>query len=61
MNMAEYGSQRSEQSQNVNFKPMIRGLKMICLTGTKSKICFIYVTFKCKIKNGVKMDAKKCH
>ena len=27
MNMAEYGSRRSEQPQNVNFEPIIRGLK----------------------------------
>ena len=27
MNMAEYGSQRSEQPQNVNFEPTIRGLR----------------------------------
>ena len=27
MKMAEYGSQQSEQPQNVNFEPIIRGLK----------------------------------
>ena len=27
MNMIEYGSQRSEQPENVNFEPIIRGLK----------------------------------
>ena len=27
MNMAEYGSQRSDQPENVNFEPIIRGLK----------------------------------
>ena len=27
MNMAEYGSRRSEQPQNVDFEPFIRGLK----------------------------------
>ena len=27
MNIAEYGSQRSEQPQNVNFEPIIRGLE----------------------------------
>ena len=27
MNMAEYGSQRSDQPEKVNFEPIIRGLK----------------------------------
>ena len=27
MNMAEYGGQRSQQPANVNFEPIIRGLK----------------------------------
>ena len=27
MNMAEYGSRRSEQPQNVNFEPIIKGFK----------------------------------
>ena len=27
MNMAEYGSQRLQQPENVNFEPVIRGLK----------------------------------
>ena len=27
MNMAEYGSQRSEKPQNVNFEPIIKGFK----------------------------------
>ena len=27
MNMAEYGSQGSEQLQNVNFETIVRGLK----------------------------------
>ena len=27
MNMAEYGSRRSKQHKNVNFEPIIRGLK----------------------------------
>ena len=27
MNMAEYGSRRSQQPANVNFEPIIRGLK----------------------------------
>ena len=26
-NIAEYGSQRSDQPENVNFEPMMRGLK----------------------------------
>ena len=36
-NRAEYGSQRSDQPENVNFEPIIRGLeKEIFLTQTKS-------------------------
>ena len=27
LNRAEYGSQRSDQPRNVNFEPIIRGLK----------------------------------
>ena len=27
MNMAEYGSRQSKQHKNVNFEPIIRGLK----------------------------------
>ena len=27
MNVAEYGSRRSQQPANVNFEPIIRGLK----------------------------------
>ena len=27
LNRAEYGSQRSDQPENVNFEPIIRGLK----------------------------------
>ena len=27
LNMAEYGSQRPDQPENVNFEPIIRGLK----------------------------------
>ena len=27
MNMAEYGSRRSQQPENVNLEPIIRGLK----------------------------------
>ena len=27
MNMAKYGSRRSQQPENVNFEPIIRGLK----------------------------------
>ena len=29
MNMAEYGSQRSENPMNVNFEPIIRGLPFL--------------------------------
>ena len=32
---------------------------MIFLTGTKCKIRFIYIRFKCKIKNGVENEWKK--
>ena len=50
LNKAEYGSQRSHQPVNVNFEPIIRGLKMIFLTGTKCKTRFIYVRFNRKTK-----------
>ena len=49
LNMVEYGSQRLEQPQNVNFEPIIRGLKSDIL---KCKIRFIYVGFNCKRKKG---------
>ena len=45
--MAEYGSRRSEQSENVNFEPIIIGLKS---DETKCKIRFICVRFNCKRK-----------
>ena len=48
--MAEYGSQRTEQPENVNFEPIIRGLKSDILTWNKCKIHFLYVRFKCKRK-----------
>ena len=35
---------------NVNFEPIIRGLKSDILTDTKCKILFIYVGFNCKRK-----------
>ena len=41
MNMAEYGCRLSQQPANVNFKPIIRGLKSDIFTGTKCKIRFI--------------------
>ena len=56
MNMAEYGSQRSEQPENVNFEPIKRSLKIDILTETKCKICFIYVGVNCKRKKW----CKKC-
>ena len=31
MNMAEYGARQSEQPQNINFEPIIRGLKRASL------------------------------
>ena len=37
MSTAEYCSQRSEQPMNVNFEPIIRGLKNGFLNGTKCK------------------------
>ena len=46
----EYGSQRSEQPQNVNFETIIIGLKLV-LTGIKGKIRFKYSITKAK--NGV--------
>ena len=48
LNRPEYGSQRPDQPVNVNFKPIIRGLKSDNLTETKCKIRFIYVGFNCK-------------
>ena len=50
MSMAEYGSRRSQLPANVNFDPILRGLKVIFLTETKCKIRFIYVGFNCKRK-----------
>ena len=50
LNRPEYGSQRSDQPENVNFEPIISGLKVIFLTETKCKIRFIYVGFNCKRK-----------
>ena len=46
----KYGSRRSQQPDNVNFEPIIRGLKVIFLTETKCKIRIIYVRFNCKRK-----------
>ena len=43
MNMTECSSQQLEQPQNVNFEPIIRGLRMIFLCGAKCKIRFIHV------------------
>ena len=40
MNMAEYCSRRSQQSEN--FEPIIGGLKVIFFTETKCKIRFIW-------------------
>ena len=52
---------RSQQPEYVNFVKF-EDLKVIFLTETKCKICFIYVRFSCKKNNGVKkMDGKKCH
>ena len=33
MNMADYDSHRSKQPQNVNFEPIIRGLKIDIFDG----------------------------
>ena len=38
---AEHDSQRSEQPENDNFEPIIRGLKNDNLTGARCKIYFI--------------------
>ena len=43
MNIAKDGSQRSEQPENVNFEPNIRGLRMIFLCGAKCKIRYTYL------------------
>ena len=48
LNRAEYGSQRSDQPENVNFEPI--NLKVTFLTETKCKIRLIYVRLKCKRK-----------
>ena len=48
MNVAEYGSQRSDQPENVNFEPIIRGLKSDIFTETKCEIRFICEGFNCK-------------
>ena len=48
LNRAEYGSQQSDQPENVNFED----LKVIFLTEAKCKIRFIYVRFNCKRKKG---------
>ena len=53
--MAEYGSQRSEQPQNFNFEPIVRGLEIIFLTGTVKSVS----KFNCIRKNGVKKWMKK--
>ena len=56
MNMAEYGSWRSQLLGNVNFEPIIRGFKSDIFTETKCKIGFIYVCMiqLQKKKSGVK-------
>ena len=63
MNMANYGSRRrrrSQQPENVNFEPIIRGLKVIFLTETKCNICFIYVGFNRKRKKWGKKWMEIC-
>ena len=52
MNMAEYGSQRPQQLANVNFEPVIRGLKSDIFDWDQVKNPY-YVSFNCK-KRGVK-------
>ena len=52
MNMAKYGSRRSQQPENVNFEPIIRGLKSV-----KSVSCMQDSIAKEK-KWGKKMDQK---
>ena len=60
MNMAKYGSRRSQQAANANFEPIIRGLKVIFFTETTCKIHVIYVGFNCKRKNWGKNVWKLC-
>ena len=54
MNMAKYGSWRLQQPANVNFEPIIRGLKSDIFP-------FIYVRFNCKEKKDKKMSGNQCH
>ena len=49
MNMAEYGSQRWEQPENVNFESIIIGLKIDILLRPRVK-SVSYVRFNCKRK-----------
>ena len=61
LNRAEYGSQRSDLPKNVNFEPIIRGLKSDNFNWDqvwKMKIRFIYVRFNCKRKSEVKNGCK---
>ena len=51
----KYGSRRSQQPDNVNFEPIIRGLKVTFLTETKCKIRIILCKIQLqKKKSGVK-------
>ena len=50
MNMAKYGSRRSQQPKNISamLNQLEENLKVIFFTETKCKIRFIYVGFNCK-------------
>ena len=70
MNMAKYGSRRSQQPKNVSamLNQLEENLKVIFLTETKCKIRFIYIYiyigFNCKMKKGGKskrMSGNLCH
>ena len=57
MNMAEYGSWRPQQPANVNFEPIIRGLK----NDIFDRDCFIICKIQLqKKKSGVKNVWKLC-
>ena len=56
MNMAEYGSWRSQQPENVHFEPIIGELKSDIFTEAKCKIGFIYEKVSNLMFNAVTMS-----
>ena len=52
MAMAEYGSQRSDQPENVNFEPIIRGLKVIFFLGPSVNSISYMLDSIAKVNNG---------